>query len=447
MSTEEVDAAAQRAWYRHPDLEMTIRAVADALTAGEGTDMIHQAALQEFLWLRLPRHYPQRQWLALAESTAAFLEELGEDRLAAIALSEQTATVLAAWAKGSAAGIEAFHRAQHSSGVDAPDTAVLQWGSIMGREEATALDAVERALGRAISSGKLIPGAPRWRLAALAITEAVLTRPLDIPPGQTFAGLITTERVSSWIESSTHPLLSDWRSGVANRLLNPIEPPVDPAAAIGPIGWLLALAAGPGGAALTQSNYLARDAVVDAVERFGWWDRDQLPRSEAEVHELRTVRGAAARLRLVRRRAHRLHTTARGSKLLAEPAELWGVVACESEDGEEFTKMVTELVGLRLVLGQLEQEEIVDDIGSILSSQGWSTDSGPLTTGIVHSAIWRPLRWWSLFSATNELESTWEWESSRRLTPHAVSLRPDGERMVLAYLRSRAAGPRHRPYL
>jgi len=446
MSAEAVDAAVRRAEGRRPDLEMAVRAMADALTAGEGAEMIHQAALQQFLWWYLPRKYPEEDWAGLADAASELLDELGMAHLANIARSEQTAAVLAAWAKGPEAGAAAFRSAHGSSGVEPPDTPVLAWGSIMGCEEAAALDTVERALGEAVTSGKLVPGAPRWCSTAAAITERVLTRPLDIPPGQSLAGLVTTERVGHWVDSARHPLLGDWRSLVANRLLNSIEPPPDPAAAVAPVHWLLQLAAAPGGAELTQSNYLARATVVDAVERFGWWDWPKAPRSEADVHQLSTVREAAARLRLVRRRGRRLHIAARGSELLAEPAELWRAVASETEDGEEFTRMVTELVGLRLIRGQAERDELVAEIGPILAAQGWSTSNGLITPDDVASAIWRPLRWWRLHSVLDEVESTWEHGTGRRLTPHTVALRPDDEQMVLAYLRSRAAGPRHRIY-
>ena len=62
MSSHEVDAAVSRAEARRPDLEMAVQTMADALTAGEGKEMIHQAALQQFLWWYLPRRYPEEDW-------------------------------------------------------------------------------------------------------------------------------------------------------------------------------------------------------------------------------------------------------------------------------------------------------------------------------------------------------------------------------------------------
>lgn len=446
MSVGDVAEAVRRAEARRPDLNMAIRAAADALTAGEGTEMIHQAALQQFLWWQLPRKYPQEEWASLAEATAELLQELGLHRLAQTARSAPTSTVLAAWAQDADAGAAAFRDAHASSGVEPPDTPLLAWGSIMGAEESRAFETVERALGHAVAAGELVPGRTRWRSQAASITETALTQPLDIPPGQTLVGLITTERVGHWIDSARHPLHQQWRASVANRLLHPIEPPADPADAVAPMGWLLDLAAQTGGAELTQNHYLARAAVVAAAERFGWWDWPKPPRSEIDVHQLPTVRDAARRLHLVHRRGRRLHLTARGADLLDDPGRLWAAVATETEDGEDFTRMLTELVGLRLLQGPVEEGELVTAIGPIVAAQGWSTSSGPLTPNQLSPATWRPLRWWRIFHALDEEKSTWEYGTGRRLTPHTLALRPDGERIVLAYLRTRAAGPHHQTY-
>jgi hypothetical protein len=443
MSAEEVAEAVRRVEGRRPSMRTAVQAAADALTAGEGAQVIHQAGLQHFLWWFLPRKYPQDEWRDLADGAAELLDELGMRRLAQVARSSRTSGVLDAWGESPERGAASFHSAQESSGVEPPDTPVLSWGSIMGIEEARARDTVERSLGDAIATGGLVPGASRWRAKAAAITESALTHPLDLPPGQTLAGLVTTERIGTWIDSARHPLLGRWRSSVANHLLSRIERPADPVGAVRPMHWLLDLAGTERGAELTQSNYLARESVVAAVERFGWWDWPRLPRSESEVHQLSTVRAAASRLRLVRRRGRRLHATTHGTELLHNPGRLWELVSTETEDGEEFTRTVTELVGLRLVEGKVERDKLTAEIGTILAAQGWSTNNGPITVGQVSSAIWRPLRWWRIFGVFEEVESKWELGTGRRLTPHVLALLPEGERMVLAYLRARAAGPRH----
>jgi hypothetical protein len=258
MSAKEVDRAVRRIEARRPDLNMAVQAVAGGLTAGEGVDMIHQSALQEFLWWHLPRDYPDDEWHGLVDATALLLDELGLKQLAEVARSEETQRVLAAWVQGRDKGAAAFRAAQAKSGVEPPDTALLAWGSIMGTDEARALDAVERALGDAVGAGDLLPGAPRWQAKAAAITEAVLSRPLDLPPGQTLAGLVTTERIGTWIDAARHPMHQEWRSAVAKRSAASHRNAVQPRRCCG------------------------TDALAVGARRGAWWhgvDPEQLPRT------------------------------------------------------------------------------------------------------------------------------------------------------------------------
>ena len=68
------------------------------------------------------------------------------------------------------------------------------------------------------------------------------------------------------------------------------------------------------------------------------------------------------------------------------------------------------------------------------------TGSAPPTS---HNANLEPLVEGPAISlAARHAKATWEYGTARELTPHTVALTPDGERMVLAYLRSCAAGPR-----
>lgn len=444
MSAHAVESAVRRVVARRPDLEAAVNAVAMDLTAGEGVAMIHQAALQEYLWWYLPRDRPEEDWPDLVVAAAALLAELGLAHLAQVASSDTTEKVLAAWARGRSAGAAAFQSAHAKSGVEPPDTSLISWGSVMGMDESTARTAVELALGKAVAAGELVPGTPRWQAKAAAIADAVLSRPLDLPPGQTLAGLVTTERLENWITVAREGVLAKWRAGVANRLLHPIAPPLGAAQAMAPMLWLLELAATPGGAELTQNLYLARASVLEAVERFGWWEWEKPPRSEADVHQLTALRMVAGRLRLVRRRARRLHITQRGSELRAYPARLWELVATETEEGSDFIAMVAEVLGLGLLQGRTEVDQLSAEVGEILRGQGWASSTGRLSAADAALAIWHPLHWWRLFGVLDEKEARWEYGTARRLSPHTIALTPDGEQLVLAYLRARAAGPRHR---
>jgi hypothetical protein len=404
---DEIELAVRRVQVQHPELSQELETVADALWQGEGVDLAHQAAVQSFLWCDVPRRHEPGDWAALVEATAALLDAVGYERLSDIARSAQTAEILRTWRMDSAAGAAAFRSAQQASGVEPPDTEVLAWGSILGPEEADALSAVELALSQAVASGELVPGGSRAPATARGITERVLTTPLELPPGQTLAGLVTTERISRWIELAQHPALSEWRASVANRLLSPITVE-DPVSAMAPVRWLLELTAPPDGALLTQSGYLPRASVAEAAEHFGWWDWPKPPRSEADLHQLTTVREAARRLRLVRRRGRRLVATARGIQLHDRPTELWSTVATETEEGGEFPLVVTEAVGLRLMVGRAEARQLAADVHPVLSAQGWSTEGAPITLDQVRSAIYIPIRWWGLFGVLDEERSRWD---------------------------------------
>ena len=108
MSGEEVDRAVRRIETRRPDLDMAVQSVAGGLTAGEGVDMIHQAALQQFLWRYLPRDYPEDEWHGLVEATALLLDELELKNLADLARSSETEKLLAAGSQGRDKGAAAF---------------------------------------------------------------------------------------------------------------------------------------------------------------------------------------------------------------------------------------------------------------------------------------------------------------------------------------------------
>jgi hypothetical protein len=408
-----------------------------------GIGEVHQAALQEFLWLSVPRDEPVGDWGAIVAATILLLQELGLSRLAEIARGRRTAQVLAAWEGGGKNGIAAFRSANEASGVQPSDTDVLAWRSVFGPDEAMAFEAVQRALGDAIADGELSPGRRGWRSTAASITERTLTQPLELPPGQSLAGLVVTERVRHWIDTARHTLLRDRRSSVANRLLSPTEAPKDAASVIAPFRWLLELASAEGGAQLSQSNYLPPAVIADAAERFGWWPWPKPPRSEADVHQIRTIRKAATRLHLTRRRGRKLHITSRGAHLLHRPPELWSAVASETEESGELQAMVTEIVALRLLCGPTEVERMTKEMAQILALEGWRTVDGKLATEAELSfVVWGPFRWWAIFDGVDDQWPIWKEGMGEALTPHTVSLRRTGEAMALAFLRERAVGPR-----
>lgn len=443
MTDDELKAGISRSQSRCPDLRFYIEAVTQILAFDEGIDNIHQARVQQFLWWELPRKLPQQDWSNFLEACGELFDELNMSYLANIARSEQTATILAEWEKGPKTGTAAFKKAQNLSGVKAVDTEVLEWGSIMGITEARAMDTVEQALDKAIQSGELLPGSPRWRSTAYKITEHILTQPLSAFTDKNLAQMVIEERINNWINLTQHPLLKQLRTSVADKLLEPVELPSNFESAIAPAHWLLEKLNNPEGIELTQSNYLPRTIVVESVEHFDWWPWPKPPRSEADVFKLQTVRDCLNRLRLIRRKGRRLYLTTKGSKLLADKSALWRAISQESEDGTEFIQMMTELVGLSMIdRQQIEPDEIATQIAPIVVDQGWATSDGLLSFEEISSAIWHPFRWWLIFSALDETPFVLG-EDKRSFKPSLYSLNSNGKQMVLAHLRSRATKARH----
>jgi hypothetical protein len=442
MTRDTVDAAVNRVRAKQPALAVDAEAAAEMLTADEGLGVLHQATVQQFLWWTVPRKTPEPHWQSLVAGAAAVFDELGLDRYAEIARSEITGEILDAWRADEEQGRKRFRAAHAASGVNAPDTALLQWSSVMGLDEAVARDTVERALEGAIVAGELQPGAKGWRQTAADVCDATLRAPLDDPGGQTLHTRITTERVETWIGSARVPVHRRWRDRISRRLLTPIPPPDDPEPVVAPLRWLLGHAID--GIELTQSHYLARTLVVEAVERFGWWDWEKPPRSEVDVPQLVHLRDAAATLRLVRRRGRRLLATANGRLLCDDPEGFWRELATTLGGGDDYGKTLAELIGLRLLDGVAVDNELTASIAPIVIEQGWRTPDGPVTQRAIDSAIHHRLYWWRMLGLLQETRAGWE--QHHRVGHDTTQLTAAGEPTVLAYLRDRATGPRHDLY-
>jgi hypothetical protein len=438
VTREIVAAAVQRVRTRDRTMGAEAEVVAQWLTSGEGTDAIYQAGVQHFLWWLLPRKFPPDGWRRLVAATAALLDELGFDRYADIARSETTRHVLDGWAESEEQGRRRFDAASVASGVHPPDTGLVRWGTPLGIDEATAREAVERALEAAIVTGELTPGAKGWKRIAQQICDRVVSTPLDDPGGQTLLTRLVTERTEWWIDASRVDVHRQMRDKVSHDLLTEIQPPADIDAVIGPVRWLLQQAAAE--ASLTPSGYLAKPLVLEAVELFGWWIWDKPPRSEADVHELRMLRRVATALRLTRRRGRQLLITANGKRMLAEPERLWRLLASALGGTEEFERMVAELAGLRL----LERAAVDDELPILLTpnvvAQSWRTSEGPVTRRDVEWALNRRLSWWRVLGLLDVERA--RREGGEPVSNDRTALTAVGEITMLAYLRERAIAPR-----
>ena len=98
-------------------------------------------------------------------------------------------------------------------------------------------------------------------------------------------------------------------------------PDTDEATAV--VRWLLE--PGVRGLGLTKTHALQRAVVREAAERWPhWWDHELFgpPHREAELPVLEATHAALRQMRLLRRQREKLHTTAQGRALLADPDAL-----------------------------------------------------------------------------------------------------------------------------
>lgn len=438
MSAERVEAALDAIGRQDAALGEWALVAADGLTAGEGTDVLSQAAVQAFLWYRLPTRYPSETWVSIARATVALMGALGRQRYASIAGSPATTAILEAWADDARRGFSAYRAAVASSGVKPPDTDLLHWGAVMGLEEATAHANLERLLEGAIVAGDFKPGAAGWKASAASLCERALREPAPHASPESWLSVVIRERVDTWIKLGHPERLRAWRARVADRLLAPPEPPEEPDAVIEPMHWLLTTCRS--GVTLTASGYLPPRLVHEATERFGWWDWPGRARSESDVHQLGVLRESTSRLKLITKQGRRLATSRRGRGLLGDPVALWRAIAATIGAVDDFSSMLSELVAHRLLAGPAVGDELAQAIAPIVMAQGWASGGVPLDEQQAGWAIHRPLYHWRLFGLLEEVRPRWEY--NRPTGPEVTSLNAAGRATALAYLHTLATGPR-----
>ncbi|MCB1003829.1 MAG: hypothetical protein KDB35_06550, partial [Acidimicrobiales bacterium] len=352
---------------------------------------------------------------------------------------DATVEVLDAWERGPKEGHARALKARQASGVAAPDTELLTWGSVFGGAESEAMGASGEMLEAAVVAGELVPGGRGWKAQASEIAERTLESPVDTLPGQSWLTLVTTERVESWLRTPD-PTVQRLRQGVVNRLLAPVEPPADVGPVVEPLRWLLSAAVD--GITLTQSGYLARALVLEGVERFGWWEWDKPPRSEADVFQLEMLRDAARALGLVRRRGRTISATARAGALIDDPVGLWRLLAGTLGGDDEFDRVVAELVAMSLLERPAQDDSLALRARPLLDALGWRVDGEPLGHRQVVWAVWERIHWWQTIGVAEHRRARWDRDTHRQVEPATTSLTPAGEATALAYLRSRATRPR-----
>lgn len=441
MTAERVETAIEVISRRDPELGRWAQWAADSLTAGAGEEIISQASLQSYLWYYLPKKSDEDSWVRVAEGAAALLDELGLDRYAAIARSDVTANILAAWRESPGIGFGRYKSSMIASGVEPPDTDLLAWGQIMGTAEVSVLAHVECALEAAIVAGALMPAAKGSKQMAREVCMRAIQEPIPEVPTQSWLTLVITERVEQWVDARRSERLRSWRASIANSVLNAPEPPEDLDRVIASMSWLLE--ACREGVELTQAGYLPPRLVREAIDRFFASETVGHPRSEVDVHQLSTLREAASRIGALTKRRRLLKTSTAGLRLLREPVAMWRAIAANLDEGDEYSKMLSELIALRLLQGPaVGVRALKNALAPIILEQGWRARGVPITERDVEGSVHRPLWFWRLFGLLDEQHP--RWEAGRSVGEYVTALTPTGRATAMALLHARATAPRPR---
>jgi hypothetical protein len=157
----------------------------------------------------------------------------------------------------------------------------------------------------------------------------------------------------------------------------------DVEAAIAPARWLLE-AGTDGGVALTATYALARAVVREAADRWpGWWDAELFgpPHREADLAVLEALHDGLRRLKLMRRRARKLHTTARGRELAGDAPALLQVLMADLGGDDPFTEVVAASVTDKLAQGAPREHDdlVTSALGEALRG-GWQDPDGQAPT-------------------------------------------------------------------
>lgn len=318
-----LEGAIQRLTARDSRAGEDARAAVEWLTAGEEEEpaAFTRRGLQLFLWYELPRKWliEPDEHVAVARALGSFFDELGAEaaELSELCRAPETLQLLRDGGDGFVEAIEA-------SGLEPPDTPLLEWSDLMTIEESLERDAVAETLESAVDEGLLSPGAKGWRERQIELVERHLVVPDE--SGRTPLGRVHAARGEAWLER----VPDEYRALLA-RAMPPAEwtPSEEQAvAAVEPLLWLLARLAE--GVKLTQTGALSRALVREAVERYpDWWDNELFgpPHREADVYPLEVMHIFVEELRLARPRKGMLKLGPRGRTLRSDPAALLASVA------------------------------------------------------------------------------------------------------------------------
>jgi hypothetical protein len=381
-----------------PAVADDVRAALHSLTSGGGLGAISLLRLQEFLWYALPAgaRQPADTHLSVARALARLFTLAGMERYAEVCTSEQTSRVIDAYAGSRADGVGAYSRALSASHAAPPDTDLLAWSSVMGREERAAYDACAAAIELAVVARELKVGVSGWKGKRAALVERWLTRPSNAPGMDTWLSRISAERIEEWAQG--HP---GERSRLARTVMpRLLEPPDLPGEPLPTLTWLLGHA--NVGMRLTARYYIAPALVGEAAESFGWGTgagaatgRTARRRQELDVYPLHILRGLAQHeMGAVRRNGPALVLTRTGRLMREDAAVRWHIGTAAligPDDGPDpdFTVAVREAALLLITLhdSPVGYEELASRLIELHAGEGWASRSGGSLSGAIRGEI------------------------------------------------------------
>lgn len=450
IDESETEAVLRRIETGDPDAGMDARHVFEALTWGEGAEMLKQARLQTWLWYELPCKYIDGEagyMGRLASAAAVLMDELGLHRYAAICRSDTTAEVHRAFDERDSEGFAALQAAMRDSGIVPPDLDDLKWNRHMGPDEADARTAVENALEAAIAAGELAAGTRGWRAAQKRIATAALDDDHDDQPGQSWRTALITERLARWVSQgdTMSESVGAARAQVANLLLHPVEPPFDLAAALHVPVWLLARFGDE--QPLTQAGNLRVAFVREVHEDCPWRVIEPPPpyqqrHVEADDLILSALRHWLQRANALRKRHNKLRRTQAGAKMTQDAALAWHRLT-QHLFPSEWDGFVVENAVLALLCsgGEIADAELDAQVANMAVECGWrSWHDGEQITPSAHAVSWAFSESLHLWEACGFLASSGTWADKR------LALTEAGTAAMLARLRHTATGPSNRPF-
>lgn len=111
----------------------------------------------------------------IVSALARAFDLLDLPRYTGLCRSPTTTEVLDAYERSDAEGNKAFHKADVASGIRPPDIDELEWGPVMGMQEAGAQSDTADLLELAVASSELVPGSRGWKQRQHELVRTHLT--------------------------------------------------------------------------------------------------------------------------------------------------------------------------------------------------------------------------------------------------------------------------------